>query len=224
MLPKLKLMTQPAALQDYNNALAQHLVPSALADVANYLYQNKISLKITRERTSKLGDYAAPSAIKHHGHRITINHNLDKNTFLWVILHEIAHYQVFVNFGKHIKPHGAEFQKAFAYNLRFFNEKHCFPAETETLIREYHTHLPLKKTLERQIELIFRDLSGEKQQTSGVTLDTLPENTIFCLKGRIFKKLETRRTRCKCLCINNNRQYTVLRTAIVQPVSVEKMK
>lgn len=211
-------------MQDYNNALAQHLVPSALSYVANFLYENKISLVITRARTSKLGDYAAPSTIKRRGHRISINRNLDKNTFLWVMLHEIAHYQVFIGYGNRVKPHGTEFQKTFAKNLRFFNEKHCFPLETETLIRDYHSNLPLKKTLERQIEHIFKELSGETQQTSGVTLDTLPENSFFSLNGRIFKKLETRRTRCKCLCINNNRQYAVLRTAIVQPVDVEKMK
>ena len=217
-------MPKPATLHDYSNTLAPHLPTPALPHVAGFLFNNKISLVISRPRQTKLGDYSFPNPLKKHGHRISINANLDKNTFLWVMLHEIAHYQVFVAFGKQPKPHGDEFQTAFAKNLRFFNERHCFPAETEILVAEYYSKLPLRKSLERKITHTFREMAGETTQQDGVLLSKLAENIFFSIRGRIFKKLDTRRTRCKCLCLNNNRLYLVSLDARVQPVAIEKMK
>ena len=217
-------MPKPATLHDYSNTLAPHLPTPALPHVAGFLFNNKISLVISRPRQTKLGDYSFPNPLKKHGHRISINANLDKNTFLWVMLHEIAHYQVFVAFGKRPKPHGDEFQTAFAKNLRFFNERHCFLAETEKLVAEYYSKLPLRKSLERIIAHTFREMAGETTQQEGVLLSKLAENSFFSIRGRIFKKLDTRRTRCKCLCLNNNRLYLVSLDARVQPVAIEKMK
>lgn len=217
-------MPKPATLHDYSNTLAPHLPTPALPHVAGFLFNNKISLVFSRPRQTKLGDYSFPNLLKKHGHRISINANLDKNTFLWVMLHEIAHYQVFVAFGKRPKPHGDEFQTAFAKNLRFFNERHCFPAETEKLVAEYYSKLPLRKSLERKIAHTFREMAGETTQQEGVLLSKLAENSFFSIRGRIFKKLDTRRTRCKCLCLNNNRLYLVSLDARVQPVAIEKMK
>ena len=217
-------MPQPATLHDYSDALAKHLPPPAIPPIAEFLFNNKISLVISRPRQTKLGDYSFPNPLKNHGHRISINANLDKYSFLWVMLHEIAHYQAFVAFGKRLKPHGNEFQKAFAKNLRFFNERHCFPAETEKLVNEYYSKLPLRKSLERKIEHTFREMAGETTQQEGVPLSELVENDFFSFRKRIFKKLETRRTRCKCLCLNNNRLYLVSLEARVQHVAIEKMK
>ncbi|MBO7541915.1 MAG: SprT-like domain-containing protein [Bacteroidales bacterium] len=107
-------MSKPATLQDYSDTLAPHLPPAALPYVAEFLFNNKISLVLSRPRRTKLGDYSFPNPLKRHGHRISVNANLDRNTFLWVMLHEIAHYQAFVAFGKRLKPHGDEFQAAFA--------------------------------------------------------------------------------------------------------------
>ncbi|MBO4741400.1 MAG: SprT-like domain-containing protein [Bacteroidales bacterium] len=217
-------MPQVPTLQNYTDILAGYLPHNATAIIANFLYNNKISLKITRARATKLGDYAAPNPLKFNTHRITINSNLDKNTFLWVMLHEIAHYQVFIKCGRRVKPHGEEFQKAFANNLRFFTDRHCFPTETEQLIMDYCTRMPLKKSLERQIERKFREIAGNAEEKQGVRLAELAEGTHFCLKKRIFKKLEKRRTRCKCLCINDNRMYLVSLEAEVELVDSEKLK
>ncbi|MBR4804065.1 MAG: SprT-like domain-containing protein [Bacteroidales bacterium] len=218
-------MPKPATLQDYSDFLANYLPDKATPIIADFLFKNKISLKTTRRRATKLGDYAAPNPLKGLGHRITINHNLDKNTFLWVMLHEIAHYQVFIKYNRSVKPHGDEFQAALAKNLRFFNERHCFPAETEELIHKYYSLLPLKKSVEQKIEREFKDLAGiDVEERQNKRLADLPEGACFLLRKRIFKKLEKRRTRCKCLCLNNNRLYLVSLEADVQPIDIEKMK
>jgi len=217
-------MPKPATLQDYSDFLANYLPDKATPIIADFLFKNKISLKTTRRRATKLGDYAAPNPLKGHGHRITINSNLDKYTFLWVMLHEIAHYQVFTKYKRSVKPHGDEFQAALAKNLRFFNERHCFTAETEELIGTFYSRLPLKKALERQIERRFKELAGIAEVRRGIALRELPQGACFSLGKRIFKKLEECRTRCKCLCINDNRLYSVSLEADVQPIDIEKMK
>lgn len=218
-------MPKPATLQDYSDFLANYLPDKATPIIADFLFKNKISLKTTRSRATKLGDYASPSPLKGHGHRITINGDLDKNTFLWVMLHEIAHYQVFIIHQRRMKPHGDEFQKTFADNLRFFNERHCFPAETEELIRNYYSLLPLKNSVEQKIVRQFKELAGnDDEKSQNKRLAELPEGACFLLRERIFKKLEDRRTRCKCLCLNNNRMYLVSLEADVRPIDIEKMK
>ena len=208
-------------LQCCIDTLAKFIPNDAVPIVADILFKNKITLRITRARITKLGDYTRINHLKCQEHCISVNSDLDKYSFLWVLLHEIAHYQIYIIYNKKVRPHGAEWQNAFAYNLTLFNEKHCFPMETEQLVKEYCSRLPLRKVLENRIIHMFKEITGTVPHSTQTTLESLPVGSCFQLRNRIFRKLEERRTRCKCLDINNNHFYLVSLELEVQPIDVK---
>ena len=71
------------------HALAEYLPPNTFEPVAHYIKQYNVHLTITRERKTILGNYR--NAHRHQNHRITVNGNLNKYSFLITLLHELAH-------------------------------------------------------------------------------------------------------------------------------------
>ncbi|WBV59323.1 SprT-like domain-containing protein [Chryseobacterium camelliae] len=69
-----------------------------------------IHIKITRERSSKLGDYRK---LPDNSHEITINSTLSPQLFFFVLTHELAHLIAFEKFGRRISPHGNEWKTTF---------------------------------------------------------------------------------------------------------------
>src|SRR5574343_624033 len=67
-------------------------------------------LKITRNRTSKLGDYRK---MPDNSHQITVNGTLEPQLFFFVLTHELAHLIAFEKFGRRISPHGQEWKNTF---------------------------------------------------------------------------------------------------------------
>lgn len=70
-----------------------------------------IHIKITRERSSKLGDYRK---MPDGSHQITLNATLPPQLFFFVLTHELAHLIAFDKYGRRIAPHGAEWKHTFA--------------------------------------------------------------------------------------------------------------
>ena len=65
---------------------------------------NPFSFKVTRKRTSKIGDYRFNP--KSGNHEITVNGNLNKYAFLMTFLHEVAHLIQQVKHQNNKPPHG----------------------------------------------------------------------------------------------------------------------
>ena len=84
-------------------------IPEASAQLMfDYLNKYKVHLTITKERRSILGDYR--HATHYQNHRISINGNLNKYSFLITLIHEIAHLVTFVQHGNRVSAHGREWK------------------------------------------------------------------------------------------------------------------
>lgn len=202
----------------FRDALADYLPQSAIEGVSAFFAENDISLKITKPRFSKLGDYACPQKSTGFRHRITINRDLDRYGFLWVLLHEMAHYRNFVRFGGKPKPHGIEWQK---FHSDFILEYlHAFPEELQDSISLFARNLPLKKSLDQEIMLCFKARTQGSPAKHPVTLNDLKPNDIFRLRGKTYQVLEKRRTRFKCLRLDSKMLYLVSGNAEVEPKSL----
>jgi hypothetical protein len=72
--------------------LELHLPEKSIGFIIEWLISQKVQLKISNTRTTKLGDYRPPrpGAIP----RISVNHNLNKYSFLITLVHEMAHHMV----------------------------------------------------------------------------------------------------------------------------------
>ena len=110
--------------------LLNHYLPEGSFDcVAEYVIQHKVHLTITRERTTILGNYRHRHLNKNH--RISINGNLNKFTFLITLLHELGHLLAYEKYGNKISSHGIEWKNEFGNILAGFISKKIFPDDIE---------------------------------------------------------------------------------------------
>src|SRR6478735_4611130 len=92
--------------------LSRYIPEASAQRMFDYLHKYKVHLTITKERRSILGDYR--HATHYQNHRISINGNLNKFSFLITLIHEIAHLIAFEKYGLRIQPHGREWK--FVYS------------------------------------------------------------------------------------------------------------
>ncbi|MDQ6814418.1 MAG: SprT-like domain-containing protein, partial [Bacteroidota bacterium] len=96
-------------------ALNDYLPPNTFLAVAAYLQQHKVHLTVAQERKSILGDYR--NAYNNRNHRISVNGNLNKFSFLITLLHELAHLLTFEKYANRVQSHGREWKTLFGQLL-----------------------------------------------------------------------------------------------------------
>lgn len=188
--------------EEFVAQLSQFINPLAAEPIFVMLYQDKIKLKITKNRLTKLGDYRLPQPGKQH--QITVNGNLNKHAFLITLIHEIAHLKAFQIFGKDILPHGKEWKQTFKKLFEPFLSETYFPLDVLLQLHNYFknpkastgSHIGLSKVLK-----LYDKPNGL------TTLAELPENTQFVFRNKPYKKLQKQKTRYLCLNIANNKKY-----------------
>ena len=208
------------SIADYKAILAKYLPDEALDDVFKYLMTNGISFVITNKRRTKLGDYRWPQRDKKF-HRITVNGDLNRYAFFLVLLHEIAHYEMYMKYKNTIKPHGEEWQRCYRDLLVRYTD--VFPSDIKPLMLKYTSAIPLKKTIEHAIMDALRIYDGNSADYCDTALlKDLPLNTTFVSPdGRVFKMLEKRRTRYKCILLSTGQIYLVPGSMSVKTCDIE---
>ena len=103
--------------------MPEKAIPIAL----HWLENSNVQLRITKSRSSKLGDYRPPVLKKYH--RISVNHDLNQFHFLITLVHEYAHLKNWEQHQRNVKPHGPEWQKAFREYMQPFLQMDIFPSE-----------------------------------------------------------------------------------------------
>ncbi|MBL7747497.1 MAG: SprT-like domain-containing protein [Chitinophagaceae bacterium] len=186
------------------NHLQQYLPPGTGDAVMAYLHQHKVHLTIARERKSILGDYRHRTHAANH--RISVNGNLNKFSFLITLLHEIAHLLTFEQHGRSVQAHGREWKNIFGQLLQQFLLHKVFPADVE---RELLLSLKNPAASSCAEDGLLRVL--RKYDTNGqgfLLVEELPPNSLFRIKdGRIFRKGEQLRKRFKCTEVKTGKIY-----------------
>lgn len=196
------------SIADYKAILAKYLPDKVLDEMLKYLMTNGISFVITNKRRTKLGDYRCPQRDKRF-HRITVNGDLNRYAFLLVLLHEIAHYEMYMQYRNTIKPHGEEWQRCYSDLLAKYID--VFPSHIRPLMLKYTSVIPLKKAVENEIMDALRVSDDNNSDYSDtIQLKELQLNTTFVtLDGRVFKIMEKRRTRYRCVLLSTGQIYLV---------------
>lgn len=171
--------------------------------VYQWIVKYKIQLKITRNRRTKLGDYRPP--IHHPNHRISINHNLNPYSFLITFIHELAHLQVFEKHGNKVKPHGNEWKNTYRKLTLEILKEDVFPADIEEVLERSVVNAKASSIADLKLSRVLMKYDAG---STGKRLEDLPLHSIFeTERGLHFKKGEKRRTRYKCLNLQNKRFY-----------------
>ncbi len=183
--------------------LAEHLPERVVNTVYNWVIRYKVHLKITRSRSTKLGDYRPPDPRKPY-HRITVNHDLNPYAFFITFVHELAHLLTYKQYGRRVKAHGREWKSNYRRLLEPFLEKNVFPDNLQPVVFQHlqdikassHADVELTRTL-----MLF----DEKQQT--LVEDLLPGDRFVFQGYRKFEVITKLRKRYKCLELSTQRVF-----------------
>ena len=83
---------------------------TAITQVKLYLSSWDVAVKVVSKRKTKHGDYRKTVS---GAHQITINKGSNPYRFLITLIHELAHFVAFQEFGYRIQPHGKEWKMTF---------------------------------------------------------------------------------------------------------------
>ena len=189
------------------NHLQSFLPEGSIENVIHYLHTYKVHLTITRQRKSVLGDYRNKYFDKNH--RITVNGNLNKYSFLITLLHEIAHLLAFEKYGHKIQPHGQHWKDEYGGLLATFLQQNIFPGKIKTVLLKTLHNPGASSCADIDLMRVLRkyDTSTGKAANK-ILVEELPYDSLFKTEdGRLFKKGKKRRTRLECTEVSSGRLY-----------------
>ena len=184
--------------------LQNYLPPETYEPVLNYLRQYKVHLTVARERKSILGDYRHRTFSNNH--RISVNGNLNRYSFLITLLHELAHLLTFEQFGNQVMAHGKEWKMVYAQLLDQFLKHHVFPSDIE---REILLSLRSPAASSCAEDGLLRVLRKYDANGTGLQLvEELMMNATFRTNdGRVFQKGKKLRKRYQCKELSTGKIY-----------------
>lgn len=192
-------------LMDKKVEILSKYIPSAAAPlIASWIDFHRCDFKISKSRNSKFGDYRPPQ--RGHGHKISVNHNLNIYAFLVTTVHEFAHLVTWKEFKQNAKPHGTEWKLNFKKMMQPFFELDVFPKEVKKAIQNYLENPAASSCSDLNL---FKTLRTFDEKPAGsFTVEQLQENQVFYLKnGRTFRKLNKIRKRHRCVEIKSGLIY-----------------
>jgi Uncharacterized protein conserved in bacteria len=195
--------------------LKRYFPETAVQRVGEMFSQRRFKLHFKRPRNSKLGDFRPPRT-KNGICAITLNLDLNPYQMLITYVHEVAHYDVYQQYGtRNVLPHGQEWQRQFSALLSPFMTETVFPEDVLTALRFHLQHIKASSNADQNLQRVLHKY--DKDSDSMTTVESLPNNAKFMLKnGLVFRKGEKLRTRYKCYCESNGRWYFVSALAEVK--------
>jgi len=200
-------------MTEYKAILEKYIPKDSVDTIYDWLQQYNIHLKVSRKRSTKLGDYRPPQ--KGKGHQITVNYDLNTYAFLITLVHEIAHLIIWERFRNKVRAHGKEWKDTYRELMVPFMEMDIFPRDVHSALNSYlhksyassGTDLKLSRTLQKY------------DTDPGITLEMLEEGNVFQLpNGKTFQKGKLIRKRYRCVSLDNKRIYLVNPLVKVNPV------
>jgi predicted SprT family Zn-dependent metalloprotease len=191
-------------MEQYKQVLRKYLPCGTEDIIIEWLQQYRIHLHVSRNRVTKLGDFRPRSG--EQVQKITVNYDLNPYEFLITLVHEIAHVEVWKQQQNRVRPHGREWKRVYSRLLSRFLNKSLFPPDLEMALSR-HAARPLAAS-GSDLELA-RVLKSYDIKTR-ITLEDIPERAAFRIhNGKRFRKMDKRRKRYRCLCLDNKKIYLV---------------
>ena len=198
--------------------LSLYLPEGSFEDVAVYLTEFKVHLTVTRERRTVLGDYRNRHSNKNH--RISVNGNLNKYSFIITLLHELGHLLAYEKYGNRIQPHGEQWKSEFGKILARFITKKIFPPEIEAWLLQSLENPAASSCAEDGLLRVLKKYDPHKPGIYFV--EELPPDSLFKVKGgKTFTKGNKVRKRFLCKEISTGKLFLFSPVAEVELVNGE---
>ncbi len=184
------------------HSLQSYIPQSALPKVEALLNHEQVIVKVKKERKTKHGDY---KRLPNGKHQITVNANLNPYRFLITLVHEIAHLEAFMTYGRTIKPHGIEWKRTFQGMMLPFLNPEIFPSEMLPLLAKHFKNPKASSDTDADLALALKQFDEPNDKTY---IFEVPFGINFKLyNGRVFKKGNKRVKRYECTEVATGRIY-----------------
>lgn len=182
--------------------LKDYISPKALNRVLELLKHGNLTVIIKNERKTRHGDYRR---LPNGKHQITVNSNLNEYRFLITLIHEIAHFEAYKNYGRFIKPHGVEWKRTFQHLMLPFLNPDIFPMELLPMLAKHFKNPKASSDSDTKLALALKQFDAPNDKTY---IFDVPLGTLFKLyNGRVFKMGPLRVKRYECLEIRTGKLY-----------------
>jgi SprT protein len=193
---------------EIQKVLSKYIPEEAVPVCTLWIVQLNIHLRITKSRASKYGDYRPHPG--QDGHIITVNHDLNRYSFLLTFIHEVAHLICQKKYSRFVSPHGKEWKREFALLLKFILSKEIFPADVRVALQNYMQDPSASSCAD---ENLSRTLKKYNSGQNSIHLEELPKDAVFSLqsdtKKLMFKKGERMRKNFRCYEVNSKREFWI---------------
>ena len=184
------------------NELQNYIPKHSWEQVYHLLDFDQLVIKIKKERKTRHGDY---KQLPNGKHQITINSNLNKYRFLLTLIHEVAHFKAYNQFGRTIKPHGKEWKQMFQHLMLPFLNPDIFPESLLPLLANHFKNPKASSDTDLQLSLALKQFD----ETNGLHyVFEVPLGHPFKLyNGKVFIKGNKRVKRFECVEARTGKVY-----------------
>lgn len=203
---------------DKAHPLSPYVPKAAVQSLAELLDKQPLRFIVSKERSSKLGDYRPPVG-REKRHRITVNGSLNKMAFLITSLHEFAHFRHRLSDPKGAdRPHGAQWKKHFKEVMQPFLVPEIFPEPLLSVLRKHMQNPRASSTSDAALSEAL--MAFDPPPVAGwMLLKELDDQVVFETEnGRKFRKGTHLRSRILCEDMENRRMYRVSPLIKVRPL------
>lgn len=175
---------------------------AALTQVSALFDQEAVKVQVVPSRVTRHGDYRR---LPGGAHVITINQGENSYRFLLTLIHELAHFRAYVDFGRGIKPHGVEWKNTFKQLMLPFLHPDIFPESLLKPLANYLKNPKASSDADFALTLALKSFDPPSQKKY---IFEIPEGSKFeTAKGRIFVRGTQRAKRFMCTEVQGGRVY-----------------
>ncbi len=194
--------------EQFRKGFQTHLPDEEAVEYVMELWrEHPFNFTVAGSRKTCLGNYM----FKNGRHFISVNGDSNPYSFLITLIHEIAHQRVKVNqglFKRNPSPHGNEWKFQFKTLMAPLLRTYVFPEDILRVLIPHMQNPAASSTKDPCLVKALGAYSPEKIET-GVYLSEVTEGNVFRFNGRVFKKLQNRRTRILVECTATSKRYTI---------------
>ena len=184
------------------NTLQKYIPDNAFPLVMELLDHDNLVVKVKRERKTRHGDY---KRLPNGRHQISINSNLNEYRFLITLIHEIAHFEAYREFGKFIKPHGIEWKRTFQHLMLPFLNPEVFPNQLLPLLAKHFKNPKASSDTDANLALALKQFDEPNDKTY---VFEVPFGQKFKLHNkRVFEMGKKRVKRFECIEVKTGKLY-----------------
>lgn len=187
--------------------LKKYFPEASVEGVAAMYEARKFRLEFKRPRTTKLGDFRPPRTKNGICH-ITLNCDLHPYQMLITYVHEVAHYDVYQQYGRKVQPHGEEWKHIYKALMQPFLTTEIFPEDVLQQLNQHFQNLSASTCTDFDLMKVLK--SHDERKSNKTLVDDLPENARFLApNGMVFRRGEKLRKNYRCHCETNGKSYFV---------------